>query len=315
VSRKPSPMDPFLARALSALEEMEKKPVQAGGKAVPLEALVPSPQPRRRFENLEALAESIREKGVLQPLLVRPLGDGRYAIVAGERRYRAAKMAGLAEVPVRVLDLSEKEARLLALVENLQREDLNPYEETLGVLDLLSEELGKTREEVVGLLRQMKNAKEGRIRGNVAPKDAQRVEEIFNALGRMNWESFIRHRLPLLGLPEDLRAALEEGTLPYTAALELKKVKDLEARARLLEEAKGGLSLRELKAKVREVMAKEKAPPAWHKEVAAKLARLDPESLTPEKRQEVERYLKALLELLEGKGDERAPLAQLGDEA
>jgi ParB family chromosome partitioning protein len=315
VSRKPSPMDPFLARALSALEEMEKKPVQAGGKAVPLEALVPSPQPRRRFQNLEALAESIREKGVLQPLLVRPLGDGRYAIVAGERRYRAAKMAGLAEVPVRVLDLSEKEARLLALVENLQREDLNPYEETLGVLDLLSEELGKTREEVVGLLRQMKNAKEGRIRGNVAPKDAQRVEEIFNALGRMNWESFIRHRLPLLGLPEDLRAALEEGTLPYTAALELKKVKDLEARARLLEEAKGGLSLRELKAKVREVMAKEKAPPAWHKEVAAKLARLDPESLTPEKRQEVERYLKALLELLEGKGDERAPLAQLGDEA
>jgi ParB family chromosome partitioning protein len=266
---------------------------------VPLEALVPSPQPRRRFENLEALAESIREKGVLQPLLVRPLGDGRYAIVAGERRYRAAKMVGLAEVPVRVLDLPEKEARLLALVENLQREDLNPYEETLGVLELLSEELGKTREEVVGLLRQMKNAKEGRIRGNVAPKDAQRVEEIFNALGRMNWESFIRHRLPLLGLPEDLRAALEEGALPYTAALELKKVKDLEARARLLEEAKGGLSLRELKAKVREVMAKEKAPPAWHKEVAARLARLDPESLSPEKRRAVEERVRELLALLE----------------
>jgi ParB family chromosome partitioning protein len=161
VSRKPSPMDPFLARALSALEEMERKPVQAGGKVLPLEALVPSPQPRRRFENLEALAESIREKGVLQPLLVRPLGDGRYAIVAGERRYRAAKMAGLAEVPVRVLDLSEKEARLLALVENLQREDLNPYEETLGVLDLLSEELGKTREEVVALLHRMRDEKRG----------------------------------------------------------------------------------------------------------------------------------------------------------
>jgi ParB family chromosome partitioning protein len=264
-----------------------------------LSALVPSPQPRRRFENLEALAESIREKGVLQPLLVRPLGDGRYAIVAGERRYRAAKMAGLAEVPVRVLDLPEKEARLLALVENLQREDLNPYEETLGVLELLSEELGKTREEVVGLLRQMKNAKEGRIRGNVAPKDAQRVEEIFKALGRMNWESFIRHRLPLLGLPEDLRAALEEGAIPYTAALELKKVKDLEARARLLEEAKGGLSLRELKARVREVLVKEKAPPAWHKEVAAKLARLDPESLPPEKRRAVEEKVRELLALLE----------------
>jgi ParB family chromosome partitioning protein len=219
--------------------------------------------------------------------------------VAGERRYRAAKMAGLAEVPVRVLDLSEKEARLLALVENLQREDLNPYEETLGVLDLLSEELGKTREEVVGLLRQMKNAKEGRIRDNVVPKDAQRVEEIFKALGRMSWESFVQHRLPLLGLPEDLRAALEEGALPYTAALELKKAKDPEARARLLEEAKEGLSLRELKARVREVMAKEKAPPPWHKEVASRLARLDPESLPPEKRRAVEEKVRELLALLE----------------
>jgi ParB family chromosome partitioning protein len=143
---------------LKGLVEEAKSPATSH---LPLEALVPSPQPRRRFENLEALAESIREKGVLQPLLVRPLGDGRYAIVAGERRYRAAKIAGLAEVPVRVLDLPEKEARLLALVENLQREDLNPYEETLGVLELLSEELGKTREEVVGLLHRMRDEARG----------------------------------------------------------------------------------------------------------------------------------------------------------
>jgi len=300
VSRKPSPMDPFLARALSALEEMEKKPVQAGGKAVPLEALVPSPQPRRRFENLEALAESIREKGVLQPLLVRPLGDGRYAIVAGERRYRAAKMAGLAEVPVRVLDLSEKEARLLALVENLQREDLNPYEETLGVLDLLSEELGKTREEVVALLHRMYNEKRGKATDNVVGSpEAQQVEGVFQALGRMTWESFVRHRLPLLGLPEDLRAALEEGAIPYTAALELKKVKDLEARARLLEEAKGGLSLRELKARVREALRREQAPQPLPKKIAARLARLDLEALPEEKRKRVEEYLEALHQLLE----------------
>jgi ParB family chromosome partitioning protein len=208
-------------------------------------------------------------------------------------------MAGLAEVPVRVLELSEKEARLLALVENLQREDLNPYEETLGVLELLSEELGKTREEVVGLLHRMRDEARGKVPQNVLGNpEAKRVEEVFKALGRMTWESFVQARLPLLGLPEDLRAALEEGALPYTAALELKKVKDLEARARLLEEAKGGLSLRELKARVREVMAKEKTPPPWHKEVATRLARLDPESLSPEKRQEVERHLKALLELL-----------------
>jgi ParB family chromosome partitioning protein len=294
-----SRLDEVLGTAL-----LKGKRAQGAGRevvTVPLEALLPSPQPRRRFENLEPLAQSIREKGVLQPLLVRPLGDGRYAIVAGERRYRAAKMAGLAEVPVRVLDLSEKEARLLALVENLQREDLNPYEETLGVLELLSEELGKTREEVVGLLRRMRKEKRGEAGHNVmASPEAQRVEEVFRALGRMTWESFVQNRLPLLGLPEDLRAALEEGTLPYTAALELKKVKNLEARARLLEEAKGGLSLRELRARVREVLVKEKAPPPWHKEVATRLARLDPESLPPEKRRAVEEKVRELLALLGG---------------
>lgn len=271
-----------------------------GTEVVPLSVLVPQAQPRRRFENLEALAQSIREKGVLQPLLVRPLGDGRYAIVAGERRYRAAKMAGLAEVPVRVLDLSEKEARLLALVENLQREDLNPYEETLGVLEVLSEELGKTREEVVGLLHRMRNEKGGKATHNVmGSPEAQRVREIFKALGRMTWESFVQNRLPLLGLPEDLRAALEEGTLPYTAALELKKVKDPEARARLLEEAKGGLSLRELKARVREALRREQAPHPLPKKVAARLARLDLEALPEEKRKRVEAYLEALHQLLE----------------
>nr|WP_052037864.1 ParB/RepB/Spo0J family partition protein [Thermus sp. NMX2.A1] len=280
---------------------MEGKPVQAGGKVLPLEVLVPSPQPRKRFENLEALAESVREKGVLQPLLVRPLGDGRYAIVAGERRYRAARMAGLSEVPVRVVELSEKEARLLALVENLQREDLNPYEETIGVLALLSEDLGRSVEEVVALLHRMRDEARRKVPHNVMGNpEAQRVMEIFKALGRMTWESFVQNRLPLLGLPEDLRAALEEGAIPYTAALELKKVRDLEARARLLEEAKGGLSLRELKARVREVLVKEKAPPPWHKEVATRLARLDPESLPPEKRRAVEEKVRELLALLGG---------------
>ena len=302
-----SRLDEVLGTAL-----LKGKRAQGAGRevvTVPLEALVPSPQPRRRFENLEALARSIREQGVLQPLLVRPLGNGRYAIVAGERRHRAAKMAGLAEVPVRVLDLSEKEARLLALVENLQREDLNPYEETLGVLDLLSEELGKTREEVVGLLHRMRDEARGKVPHNVVGSpEAQRVEEVFRALGRMSWESFVQHRLPLLGLPEDLRAALEEGTLPYTAALELKKVKDPEARARLLEETKGGLSLRELKARVREALRREQAPHPLPKKIAARLARLDLEALPPEKRREVKRHLEALQALLEGEDHEEVAL-------
>ena len=299
MSRKPSPMDPFLARALSALEEMEGKPVQAGGKTLPLEVLVPSPQPRKRFENLEALAESIREKGVLQPLLVRPLGDGRYAIVAWERRYRAARMAGLSEVPVRVVELSEKEARLLALVENLQREDLNPYEETVGVLALLSEDLGKPVEEVVGLLHRMQNEKRGKATQNVlGSPEARRVEEVFKALGRMTWESFVQARLPLLSLPEDLKAALEEGAIPYTAALELKKVKDEASRKVILEEARAGLSLRELRARVREVLRKEKAPRPWYREVGERLLRLDLEALPTERRALVERKLKELEELL-----------------
>ncbi|WP_242596739.1 MULTISPECIES: ParB/RepB/Spo0J family partition protein [Thermus] len=278
---------------------MEGKPVQAGGKTLPLEVLVPSPQPRKRFENLEALAESIREKGVLQPLLVRPLGDGRYAIVAGERRYRAARMAGLSEVPVRVVELSEKEARLLALVENLQREDLNPYEETVGVLALLSEDLGKPVEEVVGLLHRMQNEKRGKATQNVlGSPEARRVEEVFKALGRMTWESFVQARLPLLSLPEDLKAALEEGAIPYTAALELKKVKDEASRKVLLEEARAGLSLRELRARVREVLRKEKAPRPWYREVGERLLRLDLEALPPERRALVERKLKELEELL-----------------
>ncbi|BFH77272.1 ParB/RepB/Spo0J family partition protein (plasmid) [Thermus thermophilus] len=261
-------------------------------------------QPRKRFENLEALAESIREKGVLQPLLVRPLGDGRYAIVAGERRYRAARMAGLSEVPVRVVELSEKEARLLALVENLQREDLNPYEETVGVLALLSEDLGKPVEEVVGLLERMQKEKRGVAARNVSGSpEARRVEEVFKALGRMTWESFVRNRLPLLRLPEDLKAALEEGAIPYTAALELKKVKDEALRKALLEEAKAGLSLRELKARVREVLvarkpALEKAPAAWYGDVIDALKKTDFSALPTEKRARVEALLAELKELL-----------------
>lgn len=266
-----------------------------------LESLLPRPQPRKRFDeaSLEALAESIRAHGVLEPLLVRPAGEGRYEIVAGERRYRAAKLAGLAEVPVVVLEVDEKTAHSLALIENLQREDLNPYEETVGVLELLAMELGKGREEVVSLLHRMRDEKKGKVPRNVSGNsEAQRVEEIFRVLGRMTWESFVRTRLPLLTLPEDLKEALEEGAIPYTAALELKKVKDEALRKALLEEARAGLSLRELKARVREALRREKAPRPWHREVGEKLLRLDLEALLPEKRARVEALLAELKELL-----------------
>ena len=114
----------------------------------------------------------------------------------------------------------------------------------------------------------------------------------------MTWESFVQNRLPLLNLPEDLKAALEEGTIPYTAALELKKVKDEALRKVLLEEARAGLSLRDLKARVREVLRKEKAPRPWHREVGERLLRLDLEALPPERRERVEELLAELERVL-----------------
>jgi len=270
------------------------------GLTLPIASLRTHPQPRRRFEGLEELAESIRRQGILQPLLVRAVGEGHYEIVAGERRYRAAQLVGLSEVPVHILEISERDARLLALVENLQREDLNPYEETLGLLELLSQELSRSREEVIALLHQMRNERRGKSTHNVMGNpEAQKVEEVFRVLGRMTWESFVQNRLPLLRLPEDIREALEAGVISYTVALELKKVKDDTRRAKLLKEAKAGLSLRDLKAKVRDALLKRRPVPFLHKEAAKKLAKLDLDRLPAEKRVVVEERLRALLEVLE----------------
>jgi len=280
---------------LKGLVEEAKRPAE--GVNLSLSELRPRSQPRRRFEDasLKALAESIRSHGVLEPLLVRKAGEG-YEIIAGERRYRAAQMAGLEAVPAIVLEVDEKTAQAIALMENLQREDLNPYEETLGVLDLLALELGRSREEVVSLLHRMRDEVRGRVPRNVTGNsEGQKVEEVFRTLGRMDWQSFVRNRLPLLNLPPDLREALEDGSIPYTAALELKKVKDEALRRELLEEVKEGLSLRDLKARIREAMRKEEEPrPTWHREVLKRLSRLDLEALPLEKRRAVERHLQAL---------------------
>lgn len=106
-------------------------------------------QPRKNFdiEALKTLADSIRQNGVIQPLLVRSMPDGTYQIVAGERRWRAAKMAGLTEVPVLVKELSDLQAQQIALIENLQRENLNPIEEANGYKELM-DKFGMTQEDV-----------------------------------------------------------------------------------------------------------------------------------------------------------------------
>lgn len=106
-------------------------------------------QPRKHFdnENLTELAESIKEYGLIQPILVRPLTSGNYQIVAGERRWRASRMAGITEVPVIVKELNDSDVMKIALVENLQRQDLNPIEEALGYKSLM-EEFSLTQDEV-----------------------------------------------------------------------------------------------------------------------------------------------------------------------
>ena len=102
-----------------------------------------SDQPRKHFdkEALETLAESIKENGLLQPILVREYGDGRYQIIAGERRFRASKLAGLSEIPAIVMDKDDRKVAEISLIENIQREDLNPIEEALA-FKALAEEYG-----------------------------------------------------------------------------------------------------------------------------------------------------------------------------
>ncbi len=144
---------------------------QGGGSAVKLRINEIEPnraQPRTIFdeEALTALAESIAKHGVIQPILVRPLPEGSYQLVAGERRWRAARQAGLSEVPVVIRELSDEDTMVLALIENLQREDLNPLEEAQGYQTLMermqltqeetAEAVGKSRPAVANALRLLR---------------------------------------------------------------------------------------------------------------------------------------------------------------
>jgi ParB family chromosome partitioning protein len=211
---------------------------------------------------MKELVASVRQHGILQPLLVRPLPTGGYELVAGERRYRAATDSGLTEVPVVVRELSNQEALQLALIENLQREDLNPIEETEGILQLLCVRLAITVDEVISQLYRLNNEVTGLVNHNVMVNsdgktnhnvmvkspEATVIQEVFESLGRMGWESFVKNRLPLLKLPPEIIAALRSGKIAYTKALALARVKDEPVRNQLLSEAiSENLSLVEIK--------------------------------------------------------------------
>ena len=170
-------------------------------------------QPRKEFNSaaLAELAESIAQHGVLQPLLRRPMVSGGYRIVAGERRWRASRMAGLQEVPAVVREMTDGEEMLFALIENLQREDLNPLEEAKGYQQLIDVQ-GMTQEEAAAAV--------GKSRPAVA------------------------NALRLLNLPEDIQAMVEKGEISAGHARTLLSFKSEEEMRLAAERAKAGVSVR-----------------------------------------------------------------------
>ena len=205
----------------------------AGLLNLPLSKVEPAAdQPRERFEPeaLEDLADSIRQHGVLQPIAVRALGGGYYQIIAGERRWRAAREAGLDTIPARVLEADDRAAKVLALVENLQRQDLNPVEQAKG-LNSLMRDYGLTQEaaaEQVGFSRPA-----------------------------------VANALRLLSLPEPVLAMLEEGSLTAGHARALLALGDEESICRAAElVVKEELSVRQTE----ELIRRKKASPKKKKE-------------------------------------------------
>ncbi len=198
-------------------------------------------QPRRDFnaDSLRELADSIRAQGVVQPVVVRPLGEGRYELIAGERRWRAAQMAELHEIPAVVRDVPDQAAMAMGLIENIQRDDLNPLEEATALQRLLDE---------FGLTHQ----------------------EIAQAVGKSR--ATVSNLLRLLELNEDVKAALESRQLEMghaRALLGLRGAPQSEA-ARVV--VHRGLSVRETEALVRRLLEQVEKP-----EAARRDTRLDPD--------------------------------------
>jgi len=239
ISKKDQPYTSKLRGVAALLGEVA--PEAATQKAVAVTAIhLPPQQPRRYFDldKLEQLVLSIKEHGILEPLLVRPRSGGEYELVAGERRYRAAQKLGLAEVPVVIRKLTDEEALALSLIENLHREDLNPVEETEGILQLLSLKLNVAVEETISLLYRMQNEAKGKVTQNVlGSQSGEEVKSLFDSLGLMSWESFASSRLPLLKLPTEVLDALRRGEIEYTKATAIARVKDVSARRALLKAA------------------------------------------------------------------------------
>ncbi len=225
-----------LGRGLGALlGEAALTPQDSGSALLPLSQIEPGlNQPRKHFDEdaLNDLAESIRTHGLLQPITVRHLPSGYYQIIAGERRWRAARLAGLTQVPVIVVEADDRAVMELGLIENLQREDLNPIEEAAGYR-VLMEDYGLTQEEA-----------------------AQRVGK-----SRSNLANTMR----LLALPTEVQWLLEQGTLSAGHGRALLALPTPLLQTQLAEKAvRTGMSVREVEAQVKRLL-KELETPAQEK--------------------------------------------------
>ncbi len=203
--------------------------VEENADLLPLDEIEPNRgQPRRSFDEaaLAELADSIREHGVLQPLLVRPMTDGGYRLVAGERRYRAARMAGLTEVPVTVREMTDEQESVFALIENLQREDLNAIEEAEGLRRLI---------ETFGLTQEQAAARIGKSR------------------------SAVTNSLRLLRLPQDIIERVQSGDISMGHARALLSMEDADKLHAVAERiVKDGISVRETERLAKRANAREK---------------------------------------------------------
>ena len=222
-----------LGKGLGALlgESAMQSAPQQSPLLLPLQKIEPNRlQPRRNFdeEELSALADSIRQHGVIQPLSVRLLDSGYYQIIAGERRWRAARLAGLREVPVVVIEADDKKAMELALIENLQRSDLTPIEEARGYQQLIGE-YGLTQEQV-----------------------ADRVSKSRPA---------VANAMRLLSLPDELLSLVEEGKLTAGHARALLSLKDTRQQLAVAQKVINlQLSVRQTEAMCKKLSKAVKAP-------------------------------------------------------
>lgn len=278
---------------------------------VPLSAIsLPSQQPRRYFDPLkmEQLIQSVKEHGILENLIVRPIPKkpGHYELVAGERRYLSAQAAKLADVPITIRELTDEQAMAIALVENLQREDLNPVEETEGILQLLALRLQCSQDDVISLLYRMQNDVL-RLTDNVINQpEANSVKALFTELGIMGWESFVSNRLPLLKLPKDILETLRQGLIEYTKARAIARVKNEQQRKDILAEAIAKeLSLTQIRERVRSLNDAESNQDennAFKQRVTSILSRVQKTKVwsNPKKQKQLEKLVSQIENLLEG---------------